>query len=119
MKLTDSDARKAIAVLMSQGRLKAAQVANAISAHGRLVSDLRQRLAALERGAARVAARVPKAARKARKRVSAKRKAAMARQGKYLAAIRRLAARDRAKVKAILGSKGYAAAMQQAKRMAK
>jgi ParB-like chromosome segregation protein Spo0J len=119
MKLTDSDAKKAIAVLISQGKLKAAQVAAAVSAHGRLVSDLRQRLAALERGTARVVTRLPKTARKMRKRVSAKRKAAMARQGRYLAAIRRLAARDRAKVKAILGSKGYGAAMQHAKRMAK
>jgi hypothetical protein len=43
----------------------------------------------------------------------------MVRQGKYLAAVRRLSARDRAKVKAVLAEKGYSAAMQQARRMAR
>jgi hypothetical protein len=43
----------------------------------------------------------------------------MVRQGKYLAAVRRLNARDRARVKAVLSSKGYGAAMHRAKRMAR
>jgi ParB-like chromosome segregation protein Spo0J len=119
MKLTGSDARKAIAVLVSQGKLKAAHVAAAIRSHHRLVSELRQRLAALESVVPVALARRPRATRKARKRVSAKRRAAMARQGKYLAAIRRLSAQDRAKVKAVLASKGYSAAMQQAKGLTK
>ena len=119
MKLTDSDARKAIAVLMFKGRLKAAHVVAAVRAHDRMVLELRERLAALESGITRDGATRPGAARKARKRISAKRRAAMARQGKYLAAVRRLSARDRAKVKAALASKGYSAAMQQAKRIAK
>jgi hypothetical protein len=41
----------------------------------------------------------------------------MIRQGKYLAAIRRLSARDRARVKAVLWSKGYSAAIQKAKKI--
>jgi hypothetical protein len=36
-----------------------------------------------------------------------------------MAAVRRLSARERAKVKSVLGSKGYAAAMQQARNLAK
>jgi len=43
----------------------------------------------------------------------------MRRQGKYLAAIRPLSAQDRAKVKAVLKSKGWSVAMAEAKRMAK
>ena len=117
MKLTDSDARKAIAVLMFQGRLKAAHVAAAIRAHDQIVSELRQRLAALEGRLTPGNRRQLRASGKRRRRLSTKRKAAMVRQGKYLAAIRRLSARDRARVKAILSSKGYAAAIQQAKRM--
>lgn len=119
MKLTDSEARKALAVLISQGRLRAAQVVAAVRAHDRMVSELRQRLAALESGKALDGARRPRRARKARRRVSANRRASMVRQGKYLAAVRRLSPRDRAKVKSVLGSKGYAAAMQHAKSLAK
>jgi hypothetical protein len=43
----------------------------------------------------------------------------MVRQGKYLAAVRRLSAQDRAKVKEVLTSKGWSAAMAEAKMMAK
>ena len=118
MKLTGSDARKAIAVLMSKGKLRATQVAAAVHAHDRLVAELRQRLAALESGMTADGARRPKAARKVRRRISARRRASMVRQGKYLAAVRRLSVRDRAKVKAVLASKGYSAAMKQAKRIA-
>jgi hypothetical protein len=118
MKLTDSDARKALAVLMSQGRLKAAHVAAAIRAHDRIVLELRQRLAALEGRLALGNRRQLRADGQRRRQISAKRKAAMVRQGKYLAAVRRLSARDRARVKSVLASKGYLAAIQTAKRIA-
>ena|SRR5215470_7669511 len=118
MKLTGSDARKAIAVLISQGRLKVAHVAVAIRAHDRIVSELRQRLAALEGRSALDHRRQLRTNGKRRRRTSAKRKVAMVRQGKYLAAVRRLGVRDRTKVKRVLASKGYFAAMKEAKRMA-
>jgi uncharacterized protein YrrD len=119
MKLTDSEARKAIAVLIFQRRLRPTQVAAAVRAHDRMVSELRQRLAALESGKALDGSRRPRAEQKTQKRISVKRRAAMARQGKYLGAIRRLSVKDRGKVKAILASKGYSAAMQQARSLAK
>jgi hypothetical protein len=43
----------------------------------------------------------------------------MRRQGKYLAAVRRISVQDRAKVKEVLKSKGWSTAMAEAKRMAK
>jgi hypothetical protein len=43
----------------------------------------------------------------------------MVRQGKYLAAIRLLSAQERGKVKEVLKSKGWSAAMAGAKRMTK
>jgi hypothetical protein len=119
MKLTDSEARRAIAVLISQRKLRPTQVAAAVRAHDRMVSELRQRLATLENGIALDRVRRPRATKKTRKPISAKRRAAMVRQGKYMAAIRRLSAQNRTKVKAALKSKGYSAAMQEAKRMAR
>jgi len=119
MKLTDSQARKAIAVFISQRKVRPTQVAAAVRAHDRMVSELRQRLAALESGKALDGPRRPRVERKTQKRISAKRRAAMARQGKYLGAIRRLSAKDRVKIKAILASRGYSAAMKQARRLAK
>ena len=136
MKLTDSDARKAIAVLLSRRRLRPLEVAAAVRAHDRMVSELRQRLAALEGFNAKdgpfpmKAARLTRTVRKTRRglkltvtppkrRVSATRKAAMRRQGKYLAALRPLSVQDRAKVKAVLTSKGWSAAMAEAKRLGK
>src|ERR1700687_497566 len=112
MKLTDSDAQKAIAVLLSRRRIRPTEVAAAVRAHDRMVKELRQRLAALEGGVVaaggggperRAGRRTPgqPAGRPRQKRVSAERKAAMVRQGKYLAAIGRLSAGDRAKVKAV------------------
>ncbi len=127
MKLSDSHARKALAVLLAQRKLTAAQVVAAVRTHGRLVFQLQQRLAALEGGL--VPARVgtsdhrPKRrsgrsrGRPAGTRISAERKAAMVRQGKYLAALRGLSAQKRARVKAVLTSKGWAAAIAAAQRM--
>jgi hypothetical protein len=134
MNLAETDARKAILVLLSRGRLRPTEVAAAVRAHDRMVSELRKRLAALEAlgkdGPFPMRVRGRSGIRKARrtlksatahggKRVSASRKAAMIRQGKYLAAIRRLNAQSRAKVKSVLTSKGWSAAMAEAKRMKK
>jgi len=135
--VTAEEARQALSFLIHEGKLAAREVQKALSRRERLIQETRERLAQLgvdglqlttrlAKGASRKIRAARKAARPTRgptrpvrRRVSAVRKAAMVRQGKYLAAVRRLSARDRVKIKAVLASKGWSAAMAEAKRMAK
>jgi hypothetical protein len=135
--LSAEQAQHALSFLVHEGRLAASEVRKAFDRREKLIREIKERLAQLgveglqlttrlAKGASRKIRAARKAARPkrktsqpARKPVSAVRKAAMVRQGKYLAALRPLSAQDRAKVKAVLKSKGWAAAMAEAKRMAK
>ena len=134
--LSAEQAQQALAFLVHEGRLAASEVRKAFDRREKLIREIKERLAQLGVEGLQLTTRLAKgpsrkirAARKAsrparrppqpaRKRVSAVRKAAMRRQGKYLAAIRPLSAQDRAKVKAVLKSKGWSVAMAEAKRMA-
>ena len=131
--LSAEQAQQALALLVHEGKLAAGDVRKAFDRRQKLIREIKQRMAQLgvegfqfTARVAKAASRKIRAARKAarptrrpprpvRKRVSPARKAAMVRQGKYLAAIRRLSAQDRAKVKSVLKSKGWSAAMAAAK----
>jgi hypothetical protein len=135
--VTAEQAHQALSFLIHEGKLAASEVRRAFDRREKLVREIKERLAQvgveglqlttrLAKGARRKIRAARKAARSTRrtsrptrKRVSAVRKAAMVRQGKYLAALRPLSAQDRAKVKAVLKSKGWSAAMAEAKRMTK
>ena len=136
--LSAEQAQQALALLVHEGKLAASEVRKAFDRREKLIQEIKERMAQLgveglqmttrmakrasrKIRAARRAARPARrpAPRAARRRVTPARKAAMRRQGKYLAAIRPLSAQDRAKVKALLTSKGWSAAMAEAKRMAK
>jgi hypothetical protein len=133
--LSAEQAQQALAFLVHEGRLAASDIRKAFDRREKLIREIKERLGQLgveglqlttrlAKGASRKIRAARKTARPARrpsrrtrKRVSAVRKAAMVRQGKYLAAVRRLSAQDRVKVKEVLKSKGWSAAMAEAKRM--
>jgi hypothetical protein len=135
--LSAEQAQQALAFLVHEGKLAASEVRKAFDRREKLIREIKVRLAQLgvdglqlttrlAKGASRKIRAARKASRptrrpsqRARKRVSAVRKAAMVRQGKYLAALRRLSAQDRAKVKTVLKSKGWSAAMAEARKLAK
>jgi hypothetical protein len=135
--LSAEQAQQALTFLVHEGKLAASEVRKAFGRREKLIQEIKERMAQvgveglqlatrLARGASRKIRAARKAARpirrppqRVRKRVSAVRKAAMRRQGKYLAAVRPLSAQDRAKVKAVLKSTGWSAAVAEAKRMAK
>jgi len=116
-------ARQILAVLISEGKIRERDARLALARYRKRVEQLRAELQRLEGGDApfprqRRAERTVRRVRRA-KPISAKRRKAMRQQGQYLAAIRPLKAQDRAKVKAIRTEKGFAAAVAQARRLAK
>lgn len=128
--LSAEQAHQALTFLVHEGKLAASEVRKAFGRREKLIREIRDRMAALggegfglveraNKGASKALRTAEKTSRPARKRVSAVRKAAMRRQGKYLAAVRRLNAQNRVKVKEVLKSKGWSAAMAEAKRMVK
>jgi hypothetical protein len=135
--LSAKQAQQGLTFLVHEGKLAASEVRKAFDRREKVIREIKERMARLgveglqlttrlAKGASQKIRAARKAARptrrspqRARKRVSAVRRAAMVRQGKYLAAVRRLSAQDRGKVKEVLKSKGWAAAMAEAKRMAK
>lgn len=134
--LSAEQAQQALALLIHEGRLATGEVLKAFHRREKLIREIKQRMAHLGVGGLQLTTRLAKgasrkirAARKGprptrspqpvRQRVSPKRRAAMVRQGKYLAAIRRLSPQDRSKVKAVLKANGWSKAMAEAKRMTK
>jgi hypothetical protein len=115
---------QALSVLVSEGKIAARELYSALKRREKLIRDLRDRLAALERftpfpmkpGSVKRAAR--EVSRKAKRRISAATRAAWAAQGRYMAAVRRLPKAARVKIKAIREKSGVAAAIAAAKRMA-
>lgn len=129
--LNDGQARQVLAMLLSGGKIKGSDIHTALVGYRRRVEELRAELGRLEGGDGpfpmeRVkgrrprakAAKVPPARRKA-KRTSPKRRRAMRQQGRYLAAVRPLRPADRAKVKKVRTEKGFAAAIAEARRLAR
>ena len=89
-----------------------------------MIRDLRQRLAALEKGAVsamrRTGRRIArKASRKPKRKMTTARRAALKLHGQYLGTVRPLSKGSRAKVKAIRAKSGVRAAIAAARRMAK
>jgi hypothetical protein len=132
--LSAEQARQALGVLVHEGKLAAGEVQNAIKRHKHLVTDLRAKLAALEKGAEKIGSRLLKdgpfpMARKARTprrkvarrkpRISAATRKIYQQQGRYMAALRNLSKQARAKVKAIRGKSGVRTAIAAAKGMAR
>jgi len=122
--LTTDRAAHVLNILISEGKLTAKQVSDALRRREALIADLRQRLAALEQGAASAMKRVGrgmarKAARKPKRKMTVARRAALRLHGQYLGTVRPLSKANRAKVKAIRAKSGARAAIAAAKKMAK
>lgn len=96
LRLSQEQAAQALSVLVSEGKLAAREVYGALKRREKLIRELRERLAALEKAgpfpiitaALKRAGR--KATRKAKRRISAATRATWAAQGRYMAAVRRL-----------------------------
>src|ERR1700737_3994076 len=128
--LSAEQAQHALSLLVHEGKLAASEVRKAFDRREKVIREIKERIAQLGveglqlttrlgkgggrkiRAARKKARPTRRTSRPARKRVSAVRKAAMVRQGKYLAAVRPLSAQDRAKVKEVLKSKGWSAEMR-------
>jgi hypothetical protein len=118
-------AHQALAVLVHEGKLKAAEVWRALERRERILNELKGRLEALGGDLkGMVAKNAPsrmgrRRAEKPQRKASKARRAAMAMHGKYLGAIRQLSKANRAKAKAIREKSGVRAAIAAAKRMAR
>jgi predicted RNA-binding protein YlqC (UPF0109 family) len=131
--LSAEHARQALAILVQEGKLKAADVGKALQRRDRLIRALRASLAALESGAGKVArqfkgspfsigrkARAAKRPAKRRKpRISAATRKLYQQQGRYMAVLRPLSKEQRAEIKTVREKSGVRAAVAAAKRMAK
>jgi hypothetical protein len=129
--ISAEQARLALAILISEGKLAVRDIHGALARRERLIRQIRERLHALGAEGVELAgdirkvavARFKRAAKanreRRRKAVSAARRAAMKAQGRYLASIRRLPKAARAKIKAIREKSGVKAAVAAAKKMAK
>lgn len=123
--ISADQARQALQILVSEGRIAAAEVARALQRREKIVRELRARLQSLGEEVAR-AARDAAPSRKtraaARKRavtaITAAQRAARQAQGQYLGAIRRLSKASRAKVREIRKSDGVRAAIAAARKLA-
>jgi ParB-like chromosome segregation protein Spo0J len=126
LRLSAEHAAAALQLLIEDGKVAVADVANALRRREKLIRDLRARLSALEEAARPAAKRIARASRKAARRarpqarrvLSRAQKTARQAQGRYLAAIRRLSKEARTKVRAIRKSSGVAAAIKAARSLA-
>ena len=123
LKLTAEHAGHVLHLLIAEGKIAAKDVTSALNRREAMIHDLRQRLAALERGAVstiekagrRVARKVE---RKVKRRMSPARRAALKLHGKYIGTVRTLSKEAKATVKAIRETSGVQAAIAAAKKMA-
>ena len=127
--LNDGEASQALAMLLSEGKIKGSDIRVALGGYRKRVEELRSELRRLEGGngpfpmdGTKAGQRSPKAtgispARRKARRVSPKRRRAMRQQGRYIGAVRQLKPADRAKVKAVRAEKGFAAAIAEARRL--
>jgi hypothetical protein len=116
MKLSDSQAHYVLNTLVSEGKVRAAQVRDVLRNREREIRKLRERLAALEKLSAAGAASAPRRARRVRMspRVRALRKL----QGQYMGYVRRLKPAEKGRVRGVREKQGMDAAIRLAKSMA-
>jgi hypothetical protein len=127
MQMTPSEAHYALQRLMSQGRIREAQVRAVLNGRSQEIAVLRQQLAALEgidgRGSRRGARgnsrghRAP--VRRRRVAISPKVRALRRLQGKYMGYVRRLKPAEKARVRAVREKEGMQAAIRLASSLSK
>ncbi len=122
VRLTAEHAARALHALVADGKLAARDVTTALKRRRKLIRKLKDRFAALENGTVSATARAGKEV--ARKAASKPRRSAGAapnqrRQGRYLAAIRRLSKQDRARIQSIRRKAGAGAAIKAAEEVAR
>ena len=128
MKFSPSQAHYALNVLISQGRLRIAQIRKALKTREKEIRSLRERLAALEQFSAaapsragRKPGRPARAARKPRVRrvkMSPRVRALRKLQGKYMGYVRRLKPAEKARVRSVREKQGIEEAIRLAKSVA-
>jgi hypothetical protein len=135
LNLSADDARRALAFMVSEGKVAARDVVNALERRQKIIREITDRLAALGESAtglvsrvardvrprlARTGRRAAKAGRKGAKRaISAATRAKYQAQGRYMAAVRQLPKTTRAKIKKIREKSGVDAAVKAALAMAR
>jgi hypothetical protein len=124
LNITADRAAHVIHILITDGKLAAKDVTQALKRREEMIHELRQRLIALEQGAVSAIEKTArnvaqKVGRKAKRRMSPARRAALKLHGRYMGHIRTLSKVDRARIKALREKSGVRAAIAAAKRMAK
>jgi hypothetical protein len=123
MKFSPSQAHYALNVLLSQGKLRVANIRKALKNREKEIRSLRERLAALEQfspgvSAGRRPGRPARAARKKRVRrikMSPRVRALRQLQGKYMGYVRRLKPAEKARVRSVREKQGMGAAIRLAR----
>jgi hypothetical protein len=116
--LSAQQAHQALSMLLHDGKVRADDVWKALKRRAHLLEELKAKLSALGSEGALAIRGERRLARKVKRRVSAKRRAAWAAQGRYMAAVRRLPKAKRAKIKAIREKSGVPAAIREARKVA-
>jgi hypothetical protein len=127
MQLTPSQAQYALQRLMSQGRIREAQVRAVLNGRSQEIAALRAQLAALEgidgggtrRGTRGTSGGKRTPARRRRVAISPKVRALRRLQGKYMGYVRRLKPAAKARVRAVREKQGMLAAIRLASSLAK
>jgi hypothetical protein len=122
--ITPDEAHAVLKWLVATKRLAASEVRTALRERNVLVEEIRAKLEALTDAGFGLIARAESlrsraSGKRGRKKASARAVAAWKAQGRYMAAVRRLPKAARAKVRAVRASKGVAAAVAAARRIAK
>jgi hypothetical protein len=125
MQMTPAESHYVLLRLMSQGRIREAQVRAVLNGRSQEIAKLRQQLAALEsldgsrsrrgRRSAAAASRV----RRRRVTISPKVRALRKLQGKYMGFVRRLKPAEKARVRAVREKQGMQAAIRLASSLGK
>jgi hypothetical protein len=129
MKLSDGQAQYVLSALLSEGKLRVAQLRDVMKKREREIKSLRERLAALEKlspaGLPRTRRRGGRAARRPVRKVRARRlrmsprvRALRKLQGKYMGYVRRLKAAEKDRVRTVRENQGMDAAIRLAKSLA-
>jgi hypothetical protein len=121
LNITADRAAHVLQILISDGKVAAKDVTNALKRREHLIHELRQRLLALEQGAvSAVEDKGRKVARKVtrkKRRMSPARLAALRLNGRYMGHVRQLSKAQKASVKKIRAKSGVRAAIAAAKKM--
>jgi hypothetical protein len=117
MKLTPNQSHYVLGSLLSQRKVRAAQVEKVLKGRGQEIKSLRERLASLEGlgklGLVRGGARRRRRGRKPRRRAMSSRVRALRRlQGKYMGYVRNLKAAEKARVRSVREKQGMGAAIK-------